>query len=198
MWIWLLLLLPVVAIAVLVWNYRRQAAAREAASAERMEAFFGKRNADAITKTADDRAPAAPPPRGARPQLFAVSGFTVRAPLLSAEQLAVYQLLKSALPECEVFPCMCLSAFVLPDEKLTGFARAAQTRRLADAMVDFLVCDKHMKPLAVMQLKNSTGKVAETAAFAAACTAAIGVRWLELEPAALPAVEDLRTLVLAA
>lgn len=36
--IWIGLLVGVVAIAVFIWNYRRQAAAREAASAERMKA----------------------------------------------------------------------------------------------------------------------------------------------------------------
>ena len=45
---WLLLLLPVLVIAAVVWNYRRQAAARDAASAERMKAFLGQSNVDAI------------------------------------------------------------------------------------------------------------------------------------------------------
>lgn len=40
LWTTVMVVLPIVVIAVLVWNYRRQAAAREAASAERLKAFL--------------------------------------------------------------------------------------------------------------------------------------------------------------
>ena len=203
MWTWLLILTPVVAIAVLVWNYRRQAAAREVASAERMKAFLGKAATDAKADPAGSPLSAAPMPdtpavRGVRAQPQAVSGFASRAQLLNAEQLAIYRLLKSALPEYEVFPQMSLSSFIQPAENLTGFAREAQMRRLADTTVDFLVCDRSMKPVATAQCGARTGKAAENAAFAAACVASTGVRWVEFSPGALPSFEGLRTWVLGA
>ena len=201
--IWLGLLLGVVVIAVFIWNYRRQAAAREAASAERMKAFVEQARANSAANPADTPAtavsavPAAlTPARSAQSRLPLVSGFAARGPLLSAEQMALYPLLKSALPDYEVFVRVSLAAFIQADENSTGFAREAQQRRLADAVVDFLVCDKSMTAVAAVQCGARTGKTAETASFAAACVASTGVRWVEISPAALPAREEIKQRVL--
>lgn len=55
-----------------------------------------------------------------------------------------------------------------------------------------------MKPLSAVQGYARIGKAAETAAFAAACVASTGLRWMEISPTAPPMPEDLRTLVLGA
>ena len=110
--------------------------------------------------------------------------------------MAFFQTLKGALPEHEVFPRVSLSAFIQPAENLTGFAREAQQRRLADAVVDFLVCDKSMTTVAAVQCVVRTAKAAETVSFAAACVASTGVRWVEISPAALPAREEIKQRVL--
>ena len=89
-----------------------------------------------------------------------------------------------------------IAAFIQPAEHLTGFALEAQQRRVAGVVVDFLVCEKSMKPLSAVQGYARIGKAAETAAFAAACVASTGLRWMEISPTAPPMPEDLRTLVL--
>jgi len=208
MMIWWIVLLAVAVIAVCIWTIRRQAAAREAASAERMKAFMEQARGIAPAKpaagsvSASSSAPAlAVVPttqRSAPARPVDASGFAARASLLSVEQAAVYQTLKSALPECELLPHMRLQAFIQPAENLSGFAREAQQRRLADAVIDFLLCDKSLKPLAAVQCAVQPGKPAETAAFAAACVTAAGLRWLEIAPAALPERETLRARVLGA
>jgi hypothetical protein len=202
--IWLGVLLVVVIIAVFVWNYRRQTAAREAASAERMKAFMKQaRAAAASEKPAAIARPAASPVTaatapGAKAPLPLVSGFKARTPLMSNEQRALYAVLKSGLPDCEVLAQVSLATFIQPAENLTGFAREAQERRLIDAAVDFLVCDGSMKALAAVQCGPRSGKAAETAAFAAACVLSTGIRWVEIVPPALPRVDEIKQQVLGA
>jgi Protein of unknown function (DUF2726) len=205
--IWLGLLLVVAIIVVFVWNYRRQTAARDAASAERMNAFMEQARgvAAANPAVADKTAVAAtaPPPAGvssaalgAKPPLPLVSGFKARAQLLSNEQRALHALLKSGLPDCEILAQVSLATFIQPAENLTGFAREAQERRLTDAVVDFLVCDQSMKALAGVQCGPRSGKAAETAAFAAACVLSTGIRWVEVAPLTLPRVDEIKRQVL--
>ena len=200
----LLWLIPVVFIGALVWNYRRQAAAREAASAERMKAFMEKSGAG--TNASPALAPVAPPAaRAASPKTalstaspLVVAAVSTRAQLIGADQLPIYQSLKSALPEYEVLPRMSLAAFIQSAENLTGFAREAQQRRLADAFVDYLICDKSLTPLAAVRCGARSGAAADATAFAAACVAAAGVRWVEILPPAPIARDALRSLVLGA
>jgi len=200
MLIWLVLLVIAVVIAVFIWNFRRQAAAREAAGAERMKAFLEQTRADPAAQSAlrpaQAQMPVAEPAaRSAKPQP-AVSGFIAGAPLLSPPQRTLYHLLKIGLPEHEVFACVSLAAFIQPADNPTGFAREAQERRLADAAADFLICDKTMNAVAAVQCGVRGGKAAETAAFAAACIASSGLRWVEISPDALPRREEIRQRIL--
>jgi hypothetical protein len=197
--IWLGLLLVVVIIAVFVWNYRRQTAAREAASAERMKAFVEQARAAAGSELPAAAAKTATTPvtaQGAKPPLPLVSGFKARTQWLSSEQRALFALLKSGLSGYEVFAQVSLATFIQPADNLTGFAREAQERRLTDAVVDFLVCDGSMKAVAAVQCGPRSGKAAETAAFAAACVLSTGIRWVEMAPRALPRVEEIKQQVL--
>lgn len=203
MLIFFVLLIAVVVIAVFIWNYRRQAAAREAASAERMKAFLDAARATTPQgeTPAAQRTPAAQPAAqstpAARPRPE-VSGLSARAQFMSTEQAAFHALLKSALPEHEVFARVSLAAFIQPADNLTGFAREAQERRLADTVVDFLVCDKSLKSVAAVHCgsRGASSKGADTAAFASACVESTGLRWVEVEPQPLPGRADLRRRVL--
>ena len=189
-------LVLIVVIAVLVWNYRRQTAAREAASAERMKAFLEQ--ARAAPGRAADAPVAAVEPVTRSVRQPDIEGFTARTPLLNTEHLAFFHLLKSALPEHEIFARVSLAAFVRPAENLTGFAREAQERRLADATTDFLVCDQAAQPVAAVQNGVRSGKAAQTAAFAAACVVSTGVRWVEISPQVAVQREEIRRQVLGA
>ena len=199
----LLWLIPVVFIGALVWNYRRQAAAREAASAERMKAFMEKSGAGttaspAIETLATPAARTAPSKTAlSTASPLVVSGVSARAQLIDADQLPIYQSLKSALPDYEVLPRMSLAAFLQSAENLTGFAREAQQRRLAEAFVDYLICEKSLAPLAAVRCGARSGAAAGATAFAAACVASAGVRWVEISPLA-PTRDALRALVLGA
>ena len=195
MWTVVLLLTPVVVIAVFIWNYRRQAAAREAAEAERMKAFVEQMRGNSVVNPVPT-APAASakviPVQDARPVV--VSGFIARASLLSTEQAALFQMLRSALQEQHVFPRVSLSAFILPAENLTGFAREARQRRLADAVVDFLVCDKTMRPVAAIHVEGANDAAA--IAFAQSCVQHTGLRFIAMDMKALPKADEIRARIL--
>lgn len=202
----LLVILGVAVVAVFVWNFRRQAAAREAASAERMKAFLERARAEAAGRSPAPPAaeasastiPAAPTAaKVARAQPSApVTGYVPHAPMLDAQQHALYQSLRRELPDHEIFACVSLAAFIRCADNITGFAREAQERRLGDTVADFVVCDRAMQPLAVVQCGTRNGKAEERAAFAAACAAAVGLRWVELSPEGLPQADALRGQVL--
>jgi hypothetical protein len=200
---WLVLLLVAVAVAVFVWNYRRQAAAREAASAERMKAFLDAARSNAPANAPADEAARHAAVGGATINRTpapvapaAITGYVPRAPLLNAEQRALHVLLKHSLPDHEILACVSLAAFIKPADNITGFAREAQQRRLADAVADFVVCDGSMKAVAAVQCGARSGSAAQSAAFAAACAASTGVRWVEISPQALPGADDIRQRVL--
>lgn len=202
MLVWLVLLVTAAVIAGFVWNYRRQAAARETASAERMKAFLEQsRSNNAAHPVVPSDSANEPVVKPIERDLKAqpnVSGYTLRAPLLAPPQRTLFHLLKIGLPEHEVFACVSLAAFIQPAENLTGFAREAQERRLADAVVDFVVCDKSMKAVVAVQCGVRSSKAAENAAFAATCIASTGLRWVEISPDALPRRDEIRQRVLGA
>lgn len=87
---YLLALAPVVAIAYLVWAYRRKSAEKEAASRERLAAVLGNRRREgaAIEKTAGAAGtglPAAPPSASA-----AVAMWVARERFLSQPETLLY------------------------------------------------------------------------------------------------------------
>jgi hypothetical protein len=203
--LWIVLLMAVVAIAVLIWNYRRQVAAREAASTARMKALIEQVRGNPVVNPAPTipamaakvtpavSAKATPAPV-AQAHAVVVSGILARASLLSAEQVALFQALQSALPEYGVFPRMSLSAFIRPADNLTGFAREVQQRRLTDAVVDFLVCDKGLRPVAAVRVEDAGD--AAWHALAQSCIQSTGLRYVALDSEAVPKAEEIRARVL--
>ena len=56
--------------------------------------------------------------------------------------------------------------------------------------VDYLICDQSLTPLVAIRC----GAAADSAAFAAACVAAAGVRWVEISPPAPITRDAMRAL----
>lgn len=201
----IVVVLGVAGIGAFIWNYRRQAAAREAASAERMKAILEQARAQAAphqpgAPSAPATLPAGTPAARAAPRAAAplMTGFVLRAPLLQAQQGACFDLLKSALPDHVILACVSLAALIRPADTIVGFAREAQERKLADAVLDFVVCDRLLNPLAAVQCAARSGKAADAAAFAAACMVSNGLRWVDLSAQTRLDATELRQRVLGA
>lgn len=196
---WLLLLLPVVAVALIVWNYQRKIAAREAAANERMKEIFTKPSdtsapsVDAAPGVLTSAAPATAQPSTAPP---APKEYTPRAGLLTPPQKVLYYLLKAQLTDHEVMMKASAASFIDIPARFGGFERETRERRLALAVVDFVVCDKTFTPVAVVHCLAADGVDNMHIAFARECCAAAQLRWVDITPNALPARDAIRAAVL--
>ncbi len=187
---WVLFLLVVAGVTgIVVWDLRRKAAAREAASKKRFEEMFQARTAAAS-------APGAP---AAVASLLAASPET-RAPVASAAPSArdrflgqretlLYRLLKAGIPDHEIFANVALPSVV-------GGRSEHEARRLAQYRLDFVVCDKSMRVVAAVEIEPAGGMQAlGEHRFVADCLKAAGVNVVRLNPAALPRREEIRAVV---
>lgn len=199
----LLWLSPFIAIAVIVWNYRRKRAEREAASNERLKAIFNQTAEDGAADTVP--APSAAAVSTSAPVTSASAPgvpvqpsmhFAVRERLLTPPQTLLYYLLKSSLSDHEVLAQVSVATIVDVPTGVSGFEREARQRRLAATVSDFVVCDKSFKAVAVVQCGVCVGSAAEALAYARTCCESAGLRWIAVAPDALPKREAVRAVVL--
>ena len=206
----LLVLIPIAAIAYIVWDYRRKMAQRAAVSAGRLTELMGavkevQLSAAAPTPAAEKAAvaPVAPmPPPATRPEAEAAKPeaplYAARERVLTPPQTLLYYLLRTGLPEHIVLARVSLAAVLEAGPGLSGFARDEQTRRLAALTVDFVVADRNMRPVAVVEIAApGQDSVAQTDRESARTRlAAAGVRYVELDARKLPRKEGIREAVL--
>lgn len=201
----LLVLIPVAALAVVVWHFKRRTRAREAAAAERLQALLGSvrqlprtdipaTGADGVSRASTPAQPAAASVSApAAPPLY-----DMRERVLTPAQTLVYFLLRTGLPEHVVFARISLAAILETGAGLSGVAREEQARRLAALTIDFVVCDRAMRPVAAIALvEPEEGSLARADRESSRTRlAAAGMRLIELDAASLPRKDALRTLVL--
>lgn len=174
-----LILLPLIAIPVLWWNYRRKQEARE----RQVNMRWGEMVAGS---KASPQAPALP---------VAQAPFCRRERVLDAEQTLVYFLLKSGLPDCEILVRTGLhSLLTLPDESAVA-DRELRLRGLGRHTLDFAVCDKRLRPVAAVDLAGPA-LPAEAQTFRSAALAQAGIRYVCLARTDLPKRDAVRARVL--
>ena len=194
---YLSLLVAAGVVAVFIWDYRRKAAQREAASKERFEQMF-KGRSPAAQPPGSIPVPAAAIPSavtGAAPNTPPVAALPKGYFLGRAEAL-VYYLLKAGVPRHEVFANVTLASIVGVPDSVIGSAREQQQRRLAQYQVDFIVCDKDLRVIAAVEL--DTAQAADAAGaqrFKADCLKAAGIRLVRVNPSALPRAEEIGPLL---
>ena len=190
---YLFLLVAAGVIAVFVWDYRRKAARREAASKERFGQMF------------KERLPAAQPPVSSPVPPAAVTGAAPKTPPVAAlpkgcflgqAGTLIFRLLKAELPGHEVFANVTLASVVGVPDSLAGSAREQQLRRLAQYQIDFVVCDKDLRVIAAVELDTAQGAdAAGVQRFKADCLKAAGIRLVRVHPSAPPRREGIRALL---
>lgn len=174
-----------------IWNYRRKAAAQRAASEARFEKMFKEQ---------------APAPAGAQPPFATASepSVTANAPpaappaaaqrFLGQAESLLYYLLKTGLPDLEVFAGVSLARVVGAGGN--GREREQQLRRLSQYQLDFVICDKSMKVVSVVEVESAAGaEAAGDQRFKSDLLKQAGVRLVRVNPAALPRREQVRALV---
>lgn len=196
--IWFLFFVAIVVSAsIFVWDFRRKAVAREAASKKRFEEMFmarqpaGTAPAAPATEVAASVAPVHAVIPAAKPPVPAAA--PVQRFLGPAETL-VYRLLRASIPDHEVFANVTLASVI--GQSGAGYDREQQLRRLAQHRLDFVVCDKSMRVLAVVEVESAGGvQVGGDQSFKADSLKAAGIVQVRLNPKALPRREDLRAMV---
>ena len=189
---YLLALAPFIVIPVLWLNYRRKQADRERAANERWQQMLGKATtAERLPErvVASDIPPAVPRAQQAPYQR--------RPRLLDASQTLMFYLLRSGLPECEIFVRVGVDRLLsLPVDVADG--REARLRTLAQLVVDFVVCDKAMQPIAAVDLLEEEATAALTTApdFKTLCFAHSEIRYVRIPRNAMPKRHEVRALVL--
>jgi hypothetical protein len=187
----LLVILPIGAVWYIFWSYRRRQAQREAASEGRMHELIGTAQASpAETRqpAGEVAAPAAPAP--------SANPYVSRERLLTPPQTLLYYLLRSGLPDHVVFAQMSVGSVLDAAPTLAAYAQEEQARIFARHVVDFVVTDKSTRPVAVVKLVNTGENMLALLASMRAWFAATGVRFVEVDAAALPRKEAVRALVL--
>ena len=193
--LWYLILLATVGIIVFaIWNYRKGTSARKTASAARFEKMF-KAEAQLVpgllpptSSPSDASATARPAPAASVAPPVAVERFLGKADSL------LYYLLKAGLPDAEIFAGVSLSRVVATGGE--GRDREQQLRRLAQYQLDFVVCDKSMRILAVVELESavSAGAMGEQR-FKSDTLKQAGIRHVLINPATLPRREQVAALI---
>lgn len=191
---WFLFLLGAIGvIALFIWDYRRKLAAREAASKARFERIF-KEPAAAASPSGPSPAVAPRPATGSVSSVSAAPLFPARERFLGPAETATYLLLKAGIPDHEIFANVSLASVVgAPDG---GREREQRFQRLSQYRLDFVVCDRNMRIVAVVALEAASGAESQgTQRFISDCLSAGGVRQVRLNPVSLPRREEIRALV---
>lgn len=183
-----LALIPVLLLGYVLWLYRNKAAEKEAASRERLVLLMGEGQREVnrgafVSKRSEEPAPVRKGPP-----------WIARERFLSKPEAVVYYLLKTALRrDHEIFVHVGLPAVVTLPDKVPSFERDQQLRRLAQHDLTFVVCDKTLSVIAVVEL---AGEAAEPGAeIKAECLKGAGIRLIQVDPAALPPRDAIRALV---
>lgn len=187
----LLLAIPLAVIAYLVWDHKRKAAAREAESAGRFQLMLGA--ADRAHSKEDQSTVAPPLTETGSETPPALAAYARRDRVLDPSHTLLYYLLRTALPDYVIFAQVPLASVVEPSPRLSVQERDECAKRLAACTLDFLVSDRNMQPIAVIQLLPAT---LATAALLDTSLEAAGVRYIALDAAALPRKDAMRGVVL--
>lgn len=196
--LWYLFLVAAVGLIVYaIWSYRRKAAARRAASAARFEQMF-KGRAQILASPQPISSVAASPSESSAPA--ATPGATAATPpaatqrFLGQAESLLYYLLKVGLPDLEVFAGVSLARVVgAPGD---GRDREQQVRRLSQYQLDFVICDKSMQVVAVVDVESAAGAgTAGDQSFKSDILRQAGIRVVCVNPAALPRRERIRALI---
>jgi hypothetical protein len=189
----MLALLPIAAVAYIIWDHRRKAAEREAVSAGRMEELLGVAAHAAQTERAQAEAPAA---EQHSESSVPSATFVLRERFLTPPQTLLYYLLKTGVPEYLVAAHVPIASLLDPAPHLAAYAREEQARMFARHIVDFVILDKSTRPFAVVNLISHAEGFRASSTQMKTWLSAAGLRYIELDPAALPRKDAVRALVL--
>lgn len=194
MWVVLFFFL---AIGGIIWvffrEYRKKTMQWEAASKERFDQIFAERAVRPAPVMPEGRAPAAPAVAALKP---AIAPAVVAERFLGQPETLVYFLLRTGIPDHAVFAKVPLdSVLAAPGAASAG----GVAQRMAQQRLDFVVCDRNMRVVAVIQLRApGAADVGGESHGALESLRKAGVRVIEIDMAHMPRRDAIREVVLGA
>ena len=183
----------IVMVAAIFWAYGRKRKQALSARAKELEALISGAKGGALPP---DLPQAAAPVSDAKPVVAVVAEKYSKKPrLLEKADALLYLLLRSGLPDHEIFARLSLLDVVEPGASLHGFEREQSIRRLSQSMVDFVVCNKQLEIVAAVLYAATDASTAEMRRATETCLRAAGIRIVTIDPAALPRHHQVRALI---
>lgn len=172
-------------IALIIWVYRQRKAKQEQATAERLRQMLSATAAPSPGERKVSTPQAVPETPGGG------KTFVARAALLEPRGRLIYRLLGSDLPDCEIMARVNLGRVLDVGMSISTFERDQMRKRIATLEADFLVCDRDLRPLAVIDIDDAVSAEAK----AQWCMQA-GIRYLAIPVSDVPKRGTLRAAVL--
>jgi hypothetical protein len=177
----LLTLLPLAAVVYVVWAYRKRRAERIAASSKRFSDIFG-----AAPKAVHS------PPASVAAVSSAPASCVKKDKLLEPHHALLFQTLVSSLPGHAIFVHVSLAAIVELPPSVQGREREQRSRALSGNAIDCLVCNQAMEAIAAVDIEDGVNAASH---IKSEYLKAARVRYLRVNPAALPAAHEIQTLL---
>jgi hypothetical protein len=191
MW-YLIALIWLALVAGIIWAHRRKRRRISSERAKEMSALLAE------AKLAARSAPEPQPVAGtaAAPQVAAANTVVGKSRLLASSDALLYLLLRTGLPDHEVFANLTLADVVEPVPALRGYERELLLRKLALHRLTMVVCNKQLEIVAAVLFgANAPAAGNDDIGYVEGCLNAAGVRVVRIDPAALPRHQQVRALV---
>lgn len=179
---YLLLLAPFVAGAVLWLNYRRKHAARERESMLRWQK---------VVEAKPVAGEAGKPASGGEAQPRKSALVELRPRLLEPADALFYRLLASGLPEHDVFAGVSADRVLVAGAAASPLEREARQRAWSRLIIDFLVCDKSLRPRVAVLLDAGAEQMALLEVLRGA-----GLRCVTVARGSLPRRQEVAAVIL--
>ena len=176
------------------WAYARRRKKADSLRAREIEALIS--NARGGLQPAAAAPPAAVEQAGKKTLAPVSAGFLKKARMLEQRDALLYLLLRTGLPDHEVFPGLTLADVIEPAASVRGYEREQSLRKLAQSKLDFVVCNKRLEIVAVVMFE-SNGLAQDSSRNISDSLEVAGVRLVSIDPLAMPRHQQLRRLLYA-
>ena len=184
----------VVMVAGIFWAYRRKRNQTSGARAKQLDALISEMKATApVVESALPVTPAAPAARSVA--TVPATAYTRKARLLDKNDALLYLLLRTGLPDHEIFARLTLAELVEPAATLRGFEREQSMRRLAQSTLEFVVSNKQLEVVAAVIRKSVDAGEMERQRVVQSTLAAAGIRVVTVDTDAMPRHHQVKALV---
>lgn len=192
MW-FLIAVIWIAVVAGIFWAYGRKRKQAVSARAKELDALISA--ARNVTASAS-----APPVAAVAPVVKSVAAASVdtyakKPRLLDKAHALFYLVLRTGLPDHEIFANLSLADVIEPSAQLRGYEREQSIRKLAQSHLDFVVCNKQLEIVAVLLYTPADASGAEMRRHTETGLTAAGIRFVKIDPAALPRHSRVRALV---